>query len=300
MLFVRNYAFSTFAAVVLIVSSCANLKQINSFSATATKTVGSYNDIGYNFLNSYYKYNVTSNDYNFPTRSHNMIGFPEAVIDTNQSNLAKKADGVIVLYITGIAAYFEGLANLSDKSLVNYNFDEITKKLKSDGTLKSRLSITSDSQVDAISGLAKTFTDEITSSYRQKKLKSIMTEYDDNVGISITTLQTILAKTLIPNINNDEGLLQTRYRTALTNPDISLDKKIDLLKDYSHERAELNKSQEQLQQFVKGLEKIKNGHHNIVAGLNKARKLTSKEIIALINSYNAEVYQVYKNIKSLT
>ncbi len=300
MLSVRNCAFSFFAAVALIASSCANLKQINSFSATATKTVDSYNGIGYNFLNSYYRYTVTKNDYNFPTQSRNVIGFPEAVNDTSQLSLAKKTDGVILLYITGIAAYFEGLADLSDKSLVNYNFDSITKKLKSDAALKSRLGITTDTQVDAISGIAKTFTDEITKSYRQKKLKNIMTEYDDSVTTSIATLQTILAKTLIPNIDNDRGLVQTRYRNALINPDISLDKKIELLKDYSHERAELNKSQEQLQQLVKGLEKIKNGHHDIVTGLNKTQKLTSKEIIALINSYNAEVYQLYKNIKSLT
>ncbi len=300
MLSSRNLIVPFLLSAVLIASSCADLKQINSFSSTANKTVISYNDVGYNFSNSYYKYTLTQSDYDFPTQSRNVIGFPKAVIDTSQLNLAKKTDDVISLYVTGISAYFQGLSKLSDKTLVDYNFDAITNKLKSDTTLKKHVGITDDKQVDAVSGITKTFTDEITRSYRQKKLKEIMTTYDDSVSISISTLQTIITKTLVPNINIDKGLLQTKYRTALINPDISLDKKIDLLKDYSQERTVLSKSQEQLEQIVKGLEKIKKGHHAVVVELKKSQKLTSKNIITLINSYNAEVYQVYKNIKSLT
>ncbi len=284
----------------IALSSCADLKHINTFSATAVKTINSYNDVGYTFTSSYNSYTLKKNAYDFEGDvEHNVLALPTKVIIQNEPKTAMDADKAITLYLTSITSYFDGLSKLSDKDLVNYNFDEISKDLKGQTALRNALHLTSDDKIDAASSIAKVFTNEIMGAYRENKLKEVMIKYDSQVSLCIETLEDILSKTVLPNIDADKALVDGKYQVALANKKIDLGKKIDIIKDYNAEQAVLDKDKLQISQIITALDKIKDEHNKTVLAL-KTEKLSSKAVIEIVNTHSAEVYQLYINIKSLT
>jgi hypothetical protein len=284
----------------IILSGCADLKHINTFSATAVKTINSYNDVGYTFTSSYNNYTLKKNAYGFEGDvDHNALTLPTKPIIAGEPKTAMDADKAVTLYITSISSYFDGLSKLSDKDLVNYNFDEVSKDLKNETALKNMLHITSDDKIDAASSIAKVFTTEIMGAYREKKLKDVMIKYDPQVSLCIETLEEILTKTVLPNIDADKILVDGKYQLALANKKIDLAKKIDIIKDYEAEQVTLDKNRQQISQIVTALEKIKDEHNQTVIAL-KTEKLSSQVVIDIVNNHSAEVYQLYTNIESLT
>ncbi len=283
-----------------VVSGCANLNHINNFSKTANQAISSYNDVGYNFSSSYNHYTLPSNLYSFNGDiSRNMLLLPTRTTTAGEPQIAQKADEAITFYITSICSYFQGLSKLSDKDLVNYNFDEVSKNIKADSQLKSLLKITDDSKIDAAASIAKVFTNEITGAYRENRIKKIMVKYDGSVSTSITTLVNILRQSVLPHLANDKDLIDGKYSVALKNPFIDVSKKIDLIDNYYTEQAALDKPQQQILAITAVLQQIKDEHNETVNAL-QTEKLSSKTVIDIIAKNSAEVYQLYTNIKSLT
>ncbi|RKR84129.1 hypothetical protein BDD43_4356 [Mucilaginibacter gracilis] len=284
----------------VVLGSCADLKHINTFSATAVKTINSYNDVGYTFTSSYNDYTLKKNAYNFEGDvANNVLSLPTVPVIADEPKTAMDADKAITLYITSITSYFDGLSKLSDKDLVNYNFDEVTKDLKNQTALKTKLHIDNDDKIDAASSIAKVFTNEIMGAYREGKLKEVMIKYDGQVSLCIQTLIDILNKTVLPHIDADKVLVDGKYQVVLANKQIDMGKKIDIIKDYQAEQATLNKNKEQISQIITALEKIKDEHNKTVVAL-KTEKLSSKAVIDIVNTHSAEIYQLYTNIKTLT
>lgn len=295
----KNYVLILGAIALTSMQGCADLKHINSFSNTAVQTIKSYDEIGYNFTTSYYDYTLGQNAYQLTGNINtNSLSVSQPLIIANEPQTANAADRAIAFFTTSIASYFEALAKLSDKDLVNYNFDEIGNNLKADQNLKNKLGINNNDQIDATTKIATAFTNRLMGAYRERKIRKVMIEYDMDVSKSIQALIDILSQTLIPTLNADNGLIDVKYQVIFKNPKIDLSKKADLNNGYNNEKIKLNKYKTQIEQLIQALKVMKDEHHKTVALLGN-RKLTALEVKELINQHAAEVYQYYINIKAL-
>jgi hypothetical protein len=163
--------------------SCAvDLAHINSFSKTAVGAIGTYKDAGYSFTYSYYHFTQTSNIYKIGDKAPKTIFIPAPNTTANEPETAIKADAVVGIFMASISSYFEGISKISDKDLVNYNFDNVGKNLKADKALKSKLNL-EDAKIDAFTSIAKVFTNEMMGTYRESKVKSIMIKYNDSLSL---------------------------------------------------------------------------------------------------------------------
>ncbi|TRW21494.1 hypothetical protein FMM05_20300 [Flavobacterium zepuense] len=296
----KNITLSIFLVASLILQGCANLEHVSSFSTTAVKTIKAYDDIGYTFTSSYYDYSLGQNAFALNgDMTTNSLSLPTPLTVPNEPATANEADKAITFYTTSIASYFEALAKLSDKDLVNYNFDDVGANLKADATLKAKLGITSDDKIDAATKIATVFTNKLMGAYREKKIRNVMIDYDTDVSKSIQTLIDIINKAVLPAIKNDNGLVDVKYQVILKNPKVDISKKAELTSSYNDEKIKLDKYKIQMEQLVKALSAIKD-EHTKTAALLKDRKLTAQDVKDIINKHAAEVYQFYKNIKLLT
>jgi len=292
--------FTAFVALFTIftIQGCANLDYINTFSVTASKTVESYNDIGYTNTSSYYDYTAYSKIYDFDKKEldSNNVHLPKPLIPPGEPSRAMDADKAINLFVTGISSYFEALGKLSDKNLINYNFDEVADSLKANTTVKSALKI-SDNQITAVSVLSKVLTNEIMGAYRIHNIKRVMIEYDGQLATSIDGLTTALTY-MVSRIDADRSKTQLKYRQVLANPRLELAGKPPLMNQYIAEVSKLDKLKLQFQLLIKALEKVKEDHHKAVKDLQDP-SIDGKKVISNIEKYAGEIYQVYSNVKAL-
>jgi len=297
----RRNLYLTLVLLATIFVGCANLEHINSFSKVTVKTLGSYNDIGYTYSLSYTNYTQQSKIYDFSPDAvnANQLPLPRPFVDTIQQRLSEEADKAITFYLISIAGYFQGLAKLSDKDLVNYNFDDFGKSFKSNDKLKHELGIKNDDQVDAATKIAKAFTDELMGAYRKRKITEVMINHDKDVAQSTATLKMILERSLIPHLEADKSLVDTKYRFILSNPKIDMYSKLQLMKDYLAEQATLDTQRAQLEQLAEALDEIRDEHQKTVVEL-QTRKIDEKTVIRLVNEHAGSVYQLYAGIKTLS
>lgn len=292
----------TLVTLLIITSSCVNLEHINSFSKTAVETIGTYKDAGYSFTYSFYHFTQTSGVYNVGGTAPGNIPVPALVTAAEEPQTAIAADAVINTFITGISAYFAGIAKISDKDLLNYNFDEIGKNLKADNALRVKLNLTAankgDEKIDAITKISKIFTTEMTGVYRQKKVKEIMIKYDPFLSLSIDALTEMLDKCLLNVATNDQGLIDAKYTILLADPKLEYSKKVDLMKECLDEKLMLEKSKQQIIKISEALKKMKESHIAIVTQL-KIGKISSEEAVALVQKYASEIFNIYYTIKSI-
>jgi hypothetical protein len=99
-------------------------------------------------------------------------------------------------------------------------------------------------------------------------------------------------------LSADSGLIDAKYQVLLLDQNLEYSKKIDLLKESGDEKLLLEKSKIQIKKISEALKKIKEEHNKTVAQL-KNNKISSKEVIELVQKYGAEVYQIYTSIKSI-
>ena len=295
---------STLKALVLLVAifflqSCVDLKNVNTFSETASKTLRSYGDIDYTFVGSYMRYSIPSGIYGKLDEKGNPLGLPNIAIDSAELALDLKADAAVNFFISSLNGYFEGLNKLSAKDLVNYNFDTLAGSIKGNSALKAKLGLGSDKTITSAAAIAKVFTDDIMGIYRERKLRDAMIKYNPDVKASIEGLRTILDKMLASNLVSDESLILGKYNVIMKDPAIDNATKISLIKEYKEERLDLEKKRVQMGKLSEALSKIETEHDETVKKLG-SKKLTSKDVLALLQKYSGDLYSVYSQIKSIT
>ena len=285
----------------ILCQGCANLEHLNTFSTGAVKTLKSYNDIDYTYTSGYKKYVLTQKDFEFNVGDDlkaNKIQLPQKFTVAGEPETAIKADKAINFLFTGLTAYFQGLANISDKDLVNYNYDDVAKNLKADATLKTKLGGITNGQIDASSKIAKVLTDEIMKAYRAKTIKNVIINHDNDVAAVADALIKILSGPRINVLNIDRKLLDTKYQVILLDDHIDLGTKVRLREKYLEEQTELDSYENQINNLVKALGEIKAEHHSVV-DLLKTNKIDSQEVKDKIKYYGGVLEDLLENIKNL-
>ena len=291
-------SFAILLTCMISIQSCVNLKSVNAFSKTAEVSLKSYDSIGYSWTYSFNNFTRTSTIYNNLKPGENgAIKLPDLASDS-ALNTYLKADAATGFIITSITSYFQGLDKLSSANLVNYNFDTVAHALTSDAQLTKMLGVTS-GQINASAKIASVLANDIMGVYTERKLRSIMIKYNGAVDSSITALCFILDNTLTNNIISDEGLLKSKYLQIVGNTSIDLNHKVKAVDDYTTAVLALEKSRQKLSSISAAMKKIKEEHNSTVKLLSGNSKLTSADVISLIQRYSGDIITIYNQINAI-
>lgn len=298
----KNSINCIFLGLFLIFGTgCADLKEVNTFSGVAEKTVKSMNDIDYYFYQERTIMGMSQNIFNeikYENIKRNRLTLPLIDSIKKVDTLALKADAAINMISSSLTFYFQALNKISDKTLVNYNYKNLAKELKGDKTLMAKLKLTDD-KIDASTKIATIFTNSIMGHYRNKIIVETIINNNSDVGKVIDALCLIINSAIIPAIDSDLGNLQSQYTPLLSDSLIDLKIKFDWIRNYGDESAKLINSREKEKKMIAGLLKIKQGHDALSQKLVN-KKLSSNDVKELINEYAGDIYNIYQGFIKLT
>lgn len=160
-------------------SSGVNLKSINDFSSSSSKGIKNFEDINYSFK-----------QHCIDRCQFEAIHKFEIKRDTECNCYDyKKADSITLVIYNSIKGYFDGLANLSNNDLTDYNFDALNKSLTEGEFGDIKIEKT---QVDAYSTISKILLKATTDIYSKNKIKKYVDEANAPIQILLAKFQFIL------------------------------------------------------------------------------------------------------------
>ncbi len=288
------------AGVYLLISfsvllhGCADIEEVNSAAKTAIATLGTYNDLGYSFTESYRKYTVPQYMYK---------GFGDKAAMPNMSfrqgalDSALKADQVVGLFFSSLTSYFETLSRLSDKDLANADFSNLGDAIKSDDKFLAKLGGVSKDQVDASVKIATLLANDLMGAYREKQVRKVICDYDGDVMKVFKAADRCLGL-LLQNMESDFDIVRAKYTPVATAAGDARDVRIHIIEQYTAECNTLQAQKTLIEKLRAGTARIGEMHHALATKL-KENKLTSEEARSLLKHYVGDAHAIYEQIKLL-
>jgi hypothetical protein len=195
----------------------------------------------------------------------------------------KKADSITLLIYNSIKGYFDGLTNLSNNDLTNYNFDALKKSLTEGdfGGVKIEKE-----QVDAHLKISKILLRTTTDVYRKKKLKGYIEEANAPLQVLLKKFQFIIQKNLEGELNFKKENLYAYYKEMAMTQTLSDYEKGKATIDYYQQLSDINSKQKQIDVFAKSLNVISEGHQKLY---ESRAKMTTKEMKELLTQYASDI-----------
>lgn len=266
-------------------NSCVNLKAINNYSSSSSKGIKKFEDINYSFK----QHCLTKCQFeaikNFEIKRD---------VECNCDSY-KTADSVTLLIYASINGYFDGLTNLSNNDLTDYNFDALKKSLTEGDFADIKID---KEQVNAYSKISKLLLKATTDAYRKNKLKKYIEEANEPIQILLKKFQFILQKNLEDELNFKKEKLYAYY----TEMNLNLGKTLTEYEkgkatiDYYQQLSDINTKQKQIDAFAKSLTAISDGHQKLYENRNK---LTVKELKDLLTQYSSDIQDLISEFNKL-
>jgi hypothetical protein len=269
--------------IIAGLSSCVSLQKVNDFSSTSSKGIKEFEEINYSFkqhciyecqFDSIRKFVI-----NRETGCH-------------CDNFAK-ADNVTLLIYNAIKGYFDGLTNLSNKDLTNYNFDALKKSL-TEGTF-GNIKIDKN-HVDAYSALSKILLKASTDIYRKKKLIEYIEDANAPIQILLSEFQFIIQNNLRGELDFKREKLYTYYKNMINNNTLTDYEKGMATTDYYQQLLEVTTKQNQIDAFAKSLKSMAEGHQKLYENRNK---MQAKEVKELLTGYASDIQDIISEFNKL-
>lgn len=264
-------------------SSCVNSKSVNDFSSSSSKGIKKFEDINYSF-----KQHCIDRCQFEAIRKFEIKRETECSCDDY-----KKADSVTLLIYNSIKGYFDGLTNLSNNDLTDYNFDALNKSLTEGefGDIKI-----DKAQVDAYSAISKILLKATTDIYRKNKIKKYVEEANAPIQILLTKFQFILQKNLQDELNFKKEKLYAYYQDMKMNNTLSEYEKGKATIDYYQQLSDINSKQQQINAFAKSLKSISEGHQKLYDNRNK---MSAKELKEMMTGYASNIQDIISEFNKL-
>lgn len=279
----KEICFALFLLSV-VASSCVNLKSINNFSSTSSTGIKKFEDINYSF-----KQHCIDRCQFEAIRKFEI----KRDIECNCDDY-RKADSVTQLIYNSIRGYFDGLTNLSNNDLTNYNFDALKKSLTEEtfGSIKIEKE-----QVEAYSKISKILLKATTDIYRKNKLKKYIEEANEPIQILLNKFQFIIQKNLEGELNFKKERLYAYYQEMkMNNPPLTEYEKGKATSDYYQQLFDINTKQKQIESFAKSLKSISEGHQKLYDNINK---MSTKELKDLLIGYTSDIQDIISEFNKL-
>jgi hypothetical protein len=283
MIIKKNTAFTIAAALLFVVTSCVNLKEVNSYSSKAATGIKKFEEIGYSFTQRC-----------FDRWQMEAIKDFDIKRETEWNcTIYKTADSITQLLYNSINGYFDGLVSLSDNNLTHYNFDALRKALPAGefGSIKI-----GEAEAKAYSKISGILLRAATDVYRQKKLTIYIEQANQPIQVLLSKLQFILQKNLVDELSFKKEKLFIYYKEMSLGTSLSPYEKGKATVDYYQQLSDINQKQKQIDAFARGLKSIGEGHQKLY---DNRTKLTGKKIKEVLLQSSSDIQDVVAEFNTL-
>lgn len=199
-----------------------------------------------------------------------------------------------------LVGYLQAMAELAADDLTSYD-----KSIDGLGEAFTNGNIFNEPEVTAVKGLTKLIIKIATEGYRQKKLKSVIGDYNDEINLLTAGLKRIVTDDYVRLLNLERDSLRRYYqggiddylRVMRANP---IGQEMDSLPmaqikaTWDQEEAALQKKLQAAEAYGKVLDNIAKGHQDLY---DKRNTLSDKQVLGLALQYGKTIYSVVQDFQ---
>lgn len=267
---VNLFRWPVFSAALLLLVSCANLKEVHRYATTAGESIRNFRDIHYSFTTSCHERCVTE-----------QLEARRLSRTDCDCQLERQADSILHLLYSAINSYFDGLAGLSADNLTNYSFNPVAKSLSA-GSFGG-VQITPE-QAQSYARIAGVLSGAITGGYRKKKLSVYIGEANEAVKTLLQALRFNMERNLAGRLETRKSRLRSFYFDLANDATTSAYERKNIIEEYGRLMAGIEERKQQLQTFSQALEVIAESHQKLSDNRTKLSLPQLKEMLQLYAS----------------
>ncbi|CCH53275.1 hypothetical protein BN8_02357 [Fibrisoma limi BUZ 3] len=289
----KLYYYRLFAVTGLFLTSCVNLKTVNTFGTSAVAGLQQNSALPTTFTAVYKERTLADSLSRHPFNRIPVIG-PEFTSSIRQDSLRsyQLADSLTLAVSDLMEAYFQAIA---DFSVTGSTFAPV--QLKSPAFNQylqgSRLKLSSD-QTAAANRLFNLLGSAATNAYRRRKLSVLITQSHDDAQQVLSALVFAYERLAdVVAISRDQAY--GHYRTLLIqDPTLTYTQKRELAKEWLNTSKAIDQTQQSILTHVQTLKTIQAGYREVY---KNRYLLKSKELINNIDPYLSRLKQLKADLE---
>ncbi|SFC66539.1 hypothetical protein SAMN04489722_103111 [Algibacter lectus] len=267
---------------MLCVSSCVNLKHVNTYSSESLTGVQYFETLNYSFQQSCL-------DKCFEEKI-NALEFLDQNCNCKQE---KVADSITLKIYASVFGYFDGLTNLSDNDLTSYKTEALSNAL-SEGDFGS-ITIKKE-HVESYTKVSQLLIHAFTDSYRKKKIKTYVKDANASVKYLISFLDFNISSNLNGKLEVKKNRLKADYFDLVKDTSLSNFEKRNTIKEYYNSILEIEQQQAKFTAYSKTLSAISAGHQKLYDDIEH---VSSKAVKQELLQSASEIKSIISELKKL-
>ena len=292
----KYLTFFVFTISLLILSSCVNLKTLNSYSEASQEALKKYDEIGFSFKRVCEKnceFKINSDEKAIATRLSDNYKPIKKESECECENYLKADTAFNKMYFATLQ-YLEGLNKLSNDDVLTFKYDTLANALNEAEILDVKKE-----EIDAFNKLVNTTTKFVVDIKRRKDLQEVIESANSSFQTLLDRLQFAINGPLKLSLETEIDLEYNYYKAIIFNQkELSLKEKIELENEFIKKRDLILEKIDLISEYSKALEEIKKGHQSIYDNKHKIHK---KEIVDFIAGYTTKIKEIktsFDNIKT--
>ena len=269
--------------LLFVFTGCVTLKPVNDFSSASLNGIKKFEEINYSFQQHCLERCWLEAARNFEIRRDTECDCGNFI----------KADKITQEIYSSLKNYFNGLANLSDNKLTNYNFKALENSLtKGDfGNIKIE-----DEHIKAYSNLSGILLKATTDLYRRNKIKNYIGDANEPVQVLLRKFQFIIQQNLEGELNFKKEKLFDYYMEMKMGNTLSDYEKGKAANEYYQQIYGILAQQKQMDAFARSLNSIADGHQELY---NNRNKMTARELAVQLAGYACDIQDIISEFNKL-
>ncbi|WP_152596259.1 hypothetical protein [Algibacter lectus] len=267
---------------MLCVSSCVNLKHVNTYSSESLTGVQYFETLNYSFQQSCL-------DKCFEEKI-NALEFLDQNCNCKQE---KVADSITLKIYASVFGYFDGLTNLSDNDLTSYKTEALSNAL-SEGDFGS-ITIKKE-HVESYTKVSQLLIHAFTDSYRKKKIKTYVKDANASLKSLISFLDFNISSNLNGKLEVKKNRLKADYFDLVKDTSLSNFEKRNTIKEYYNSILEIEQLQAKFTAYSKTLSAISAGHQKLYDDIDH---VSSKAVKQELLQSASEIKSIISELKKL-
>lgn len=268
--------------MLLLISSCTNLRHVSDFSGSAKKGLASFESLGYGFekscLDKCFEQSIQKLELN----------------PTCPCEQEAKADSATMVIYQALAAYLDGLNRLSANETARYNTKALTDQVAS-GSFGG---ITfSPEQATAYINIGNIIGNAVSNGYRKNKVRQYVSEADPSFQELIRFLEFTLSRNLKGILRNQTSMSQVTYFQLYKDPSLSAFEKRQVAQEYFSRKQKLEQYGKEIDLYTQMLTKIGAGHRELAENIDQWSLADVKSQLSALAGDLEQLYGYYDKLK---
>jgi protoporphyrinogen oxidase len=267
-------------AVLVFLAACADLKSIRKFADISADSAG---------------YTALSVDYVKSIEREKRYQEEKFHKDLDEKIKKRKEQQPALLGLhKGVEEYMKAIGALAADELVSYDksIDSIAEDVK-------KTKLVEDKVTDAFSAIIKIITKAATDAYRQRELNRIISESNKDLQIVLTAMINIVELDFVSSLENEKVAIEKFYKEIVIVSEKAPPQQasIQLLREtWQKKQDEIETKEQSCIVYSRTLKKIAEGHQLL---FDNRDKLSSRQVLDLINNYSNDISNLLKSVTNL-